>query len=172
MIVVAIMAIVMGMSIPLVRDIKNRGPFRQAIHDVEEVCRTARAQAIMRGSEVSVVFHPVDGTFSVSASAPAPPPRVPEDVDLGVAAMEPAATTTSDGALTSGRFAEGVNIEMLDINMMDYRTMEAAGVRFYPNGTCDELTLIITGPDGAICKIDTEATTGLTTIEFNPSRFK
>ncbi len=32
---------------------------------------------------------------------------------------------------------------MLDINLLEYKDEEIARVRFYPNGTCDELTVIL-----------------------------
>jgi hypothetical protein len=36
-------------------------------------------------------------------------------------------------------------------------------VRFYPNGTCDELTLILASDKGEWKKITTEVTTGIVT---------
>jgi prepilin-type N-terminal cleavage/methylation domain-containing protein len=42
---------------------------------------------------------------------------------------------------------DGVDIAMLDINLLDYGATEEARVRFYPNGTCDELTLVLHSRD-------------------------
>jgi len=36
---------------------------------------------------------------------------------------------------------------MLDINLLDYGASEVARVRFFPNGTCDELTLVLHSGD-------------------------
>ena len=45
----------------------------------------------------------------------------------------------------SAKLADSVIIEMLDINMsgVEYRDAEVARVRFYPNGTCDELRIVL-----------------------------
>jgi hypothetical protein len=42
---------------------------------------------------------------------------------------------------------DNVDIAMLDINLLDYGASEMAGVRFFPNGTCDELTLVLHSGD-------------------------
>jgi len=42
---------------------------------------------------------------------------------------------------------DGVDIAMLDINLLDYGASEEARVRFFPNGTCDELTLVLHSRD-------------------------
>jgi prepilin-type N-terminal cleavage/methylation domain-containing protein len=41
----------------------------------------------------------------------------------------------------------GVEIAMLDINLLDYGASDEARVRFFPNGTCDELTLVLHSRD-------------------------
>ena len=42
---------------------------------------------------------------------------------------------------------DGVDIAMLDINLLDYGASDEARVRFFPNGTCDELTLVLHSRD-------------------------
>ena len=42
---------------------------------------------------------------------------------------------------------DNVDIAMLDINLLDYGAAEAARVHFFPNGTCDELTLVLHSGD-------------------------
>jgi hypothetical protein len=42
---------------------------------------------------------------------------------------------------------DNVDIAMLDINLLDYGASEVAYVRFFPNGTCDELTLVLHSGD-------------------------
>jgi prepilin-type N-terminal cleavage/methylation domain-containing protein len=42
---------------------------------------------------------------------------------------------------------DSVDIAMLDINLLDYGASEVARVRFFPNGTCDELTLVLHSRD-------------------------
>ncbi len=42
---------------------------------------------------------------------------------------------------------DSVDIAMLDINLLDYGASDEARVRFFPNGTCDELTLVLHSRD-------------------------
>jgi prepilin-type N-terminal cleavage/methylation domain-containing protein len=42
---------------------------------------------------------------------------------------------------------DGVDIAMLDINLLDYGASDEARVHFFPNGTCDELTLVLHSRD-------------------------
>jgi hypothetical protein len=48
--------------------------------------------------------------------------------------------------MTSGRFSEPVSIEMLDVDLTEYKDADEVKVWFYPNGVCDELTLILLDP--------------------------
>ena len=45
--------------------------------------------------------------------------------------------------IESTALPDGVDIAMLDINLLDYGAADEARVRFFPNGTCDELTLVL-----------------------------
>ena len=49
---------------------------------------------------------------------------------------------------------------MLDINHQDFSSSDQARVWFYPNGTCDELTLVLHSKD-SWRKISLEYSTGL-----------
>jgi prepilin-type N-terminal cleavage/methylation domain-containing protein len=42
---------------------------------------------------------------------------------------------------------DGVDIAMLDINLLDYGATDEASVHFFPNGTCEELTLVLHSRD-------------------------
>jgi hypothetical protein len=63
---------------------------------------------------------------------------------------------------------------MLDINKLrhDFLNDESARVRFLPNGTCDELTLILLSDRGERREIMLEITTGLATVESDPLKFR
>ena len=50
-------------------------------------------------------------------------------------------------SIGSTALPESVDIAMLDINLLDYGASDEAWVRFYPNGTCDELTLVLHSRD-------------------------
>ncbi len=157
MVVIGIMAIVMTMGIPMVYKIWRKEPMRSALSSVEEVCGNARARAILQNTMTEVVFHPKEGRFEVSGAAAAP--RSEEAASAGPSDVAPA-----PGSGLSGQLSEHVSIDMLDINLTEYRDREEAHVRFYPNGTCDEMTLILRDDENQQRGVTLEITTGLVSI--------
>ena len=67
-------------------------------------------------------------------------------------------------ALNSTHFGDGVVIDMLDVNLTEYKNADEAQVRFFPNGTSDEMTLILHSGD-QYRKISLEVTTGLASLQ-------
>ncbi len=116
MIVVAIMGLVAAMGMPSVIQSLQKEGMRKAISDVQDVLNDARSQAILKGQNASVTFHPVDRRLESSG---------------GKAATLP----------------NGVEFAMLDINQLDFGGADAATVRFFPNGTCDEMVLVLHSSD-------------------------
>jgi hypothetical protein len=51
------------------------------------------------------------------------------------------------------------------VNLTEYKDREAATVRFFPDGTCDELTLVLHDDQTQWKKISSETTTGLISFE-------
>lgn len=158
MVVVAIMGLILATGIPSIYRIWHKEGMRQAVSDVLEVLSHARAQAIFRGSPVDVVFYPLEGRFQVGGA----PPTV-EDSLLLITQPQPAAKSGQ-----SGTFAEDIAIEMLDVNLQEYRESDFVRVRFFPNGMCDEMTLILRSSKNEWRAITLEVTTGLTRVETNP----
>lgn len=159
MIVVALMGIIMTMGVPIVYKVWHRQPMAQAIRDVTEVCSTARRIAILSGHETQVVFHPREGRIEVAGGAPQPKNSPPADFPPPAAA--PAATVASGMvAQLSGR----VSIQALGINLLDYTDAEIARIHFYPNGTCDEMLMILHSTENEQRGISTEVTTGLASV--------
>jgi Tfp pilus assembly protein FimT len=72
----------------------------------------------------------------------------------------------------SAQFANGVTIEMLDVNLREYKDAEVARVRFFKNGTSDEMTLILRSDKGEWRKISLEITTGLALIDSDPNKWR
>jgi prepilin-type N-terminal cleavage/methylation domain-containing protein len=157
MVVVAIMGIVLVMGVPLVYGIIHRAPLNQAVQDIEDVCDNARAHAILSGSATDVIWHPKDRRLETSAGA-----------NPGKEAG-PAATS---GHVTSAQIPDQVGIDMLDVNLIEYRDAEQARVRFYPNGTCDEMTVVLHSTGNEYREISLEVTTGLISIATDPRRFR
>lgn len=149
MMVIGILAIVMTMSVPAIYRVVKREGLRKAVADIVEVCSHARAQAILQSSTVEVVFRPLEGTVSVSGAA-----------------------VTGDRSGRSAQLPENVTLEMLDINFVEYREQEEARARFFPNGMCDELTIILRSDQGEFRMITFEITTGLASVEADPSKWR
>ena len=53
---------------------------------------------------------------------------------------------------------------MLDVNLTEYKDKEFARVRFYPNGTSDEMTIVLQSEKGEFIKISLEITTALASV--------
>ena len=65
-----------------------------------------------------------------------------------------------EGVGKSVQLPDGIEMAMLDINLLDFAESDVARLRFFPNGTCDELVLILHGGD-AWQKISLEYSTSI-----------
>jgi hypothetical protein len=99
-------------------------------------------------------------TLAVLAATNAPAGLAPPDAPANE--TKPASGDAS--ALNSTQFADSITIDMLDVNLLEYKDADEARVRFYPDGTCDEMTLIIHSGD-QYRKITLEVPTGLASVE-------
>jgi prepilin-type N-terminal cleavage/methylation domain-containing protein len=163
MVVVAVMGIILTIGIPSIYQMTRKEGMRKAVSDVWEVCNNARAQAIFRGAPVEVVFHPLERRFAIGSGS-----TMRSEDSPGFIVERPAPQTGSGQA---GQFSEDIYIEMLDINLLEYRESDVARVRFFPNGTSDELTLILRSTRNEWRMISLEVTTGRLSIESDPRRF-
>jgi prepilin-type N-terminal cleavage/methylation domain-containing protein len=164
MVVVAIMAIVMLMSIPFVRSGLRKEALAETMRELEEVCASARRKAILQGSMAEIIIRLKERTFQVAGGSPS----------SGTSeAVSPDATTAPPAhSGESGRIPDDLMVDMIDVNLTEYKDSEEARVRFYPNGTADELTVIAHSERGEYFKMSLEATTGLPSWERDPSKFK
>jgi prepilin-type N-terminal cleavage/methylation domain-containing protein len=151
MMVVAIVGLVMTMGVPAILRAKQQEPMRKAVNDVMEICSHARAQAILHSVTMAVVFHPQSGQVALASVETAGP----------TGDSKPSAGASS---LNSAQFADSITLDMLDINLLEYKDADDARVRFFPNGTSDEMTLILHSGD-QYRKITLEVTTGLASME-------
>jgi len=165
MIVVAIMGIVLTMGVPIFYRMRAEAPLRKGVKDVVEVCSHARALAILQSKATCVVFHPREGNFAVGGG----PASASSDVNAGPVQFH--APSASPGSGLSGQLSDRVVIEMLDVDLTEYKDNDEVKVWFYPNGVCDELTLILFDPSVARDPrrvISLEVTTGLASVELDP----
>jgi hypothetical protein len=114
---------------------------RKALSDVQDVCFSARQQAIFSRQKTSVLFLPQKGEFST----------------------EGASEAARNGKVTSATLPEGVSFAMLDIFRQDYAESEWARVFFYPDGTCDETVIVLAGR-GEQEKITLDYATGIPVV--------
>jgi prepilin-type N-terminal cleavage/methylation domain-containing protein len=164
MIVVGIMGVMMTIGVPIVYKIWHRAPINQAISDTVEVLSNARARAILQGHPVEVIIHPKEGRLEVQGAGGQEASKGPVNASL----------SASPGGGTSARFSDRVLIELLDINKLphDFRDDEQAVVRFFPDGTCDELSLILVSDRNERREVTLEITTSLASVETDPRRFR
>jgi len=164
MIVVAIMGIVLTMGIPMVYQLRHEAPLRKAVRDVIEVCSQARAQAILQSKAVAVVFHPREHRLEIEGAG--------NTKEAGTGAVQ-IGLTPGAGNGTFAKISEDVAIEMLDVDLSEFKDAEQVKVWFYPNGVCDELTLILfdpSAPRDPRRAISWEVTTGLASVETDPRK--
>ncbi|MGA2786723.1 MAG: prepilin-type N-terminal cleavage/methylation domain-containing protein [Verrucomicrobiota bacterium] len=125
MVVVAIIGLIAAMSVPSILQTFRKEGMRKAVSDIMDLCSDARTQAIYSGQPAQIVFYPAEKRMELAGasagSSPAPPTKGARSVTL------PA----------------DVDIAMLDIEMIDRGGQEKTWVNFNPNGTCEELTLVL-----------------------------
>jgi prepilin-type N-terminal cleavage/methylation domain-containing protein len=158
MVVVALMGLILAMGIPSIYHIWKKEGMRQSVSDVVEVLSNARAQAILRGSQTEVVFYPVDRRFEIGGGSVSRLPRLEAEMENLEKPPPP------PGSGQAGQFSPDVMIDMLDVNLSEYRESEFVRVRFFPNGTSDEMTLILRSSKNEQRGITLEITTGLASV--------
>jgi type II secretion system protein H len=153
MVVVAIIGLIATIAIPNIYQIARKEGMRRAATDMKDVLTNARAQAILTGKEVQVKFHPLDGQFEVTSGSTSPA----EETSPGA----PTATAPPPSKTTSATLPPDVSFGMLQVNLLNYRESDWTRVRFFPNGTSDELRLVLMSDKGDVRGIELEPTTGL-----------
>lgn len=166
MIVVAILGIVMTMSIPAFSQLRRKADLRQAVADIVEVCSTARAHAILAGRTVELWIRPREKHFLVMTGTGGSADG-PETVELPPpsAARLPSGPEAEARSGLWARLPDSVSLEMVDVNFVEFKDAELARVRFFPNGTCDELTVVLRSDRNEYRKISLEVTTALAQVE-------
>jgi type II secretion system protein H len=141
MVVVAIMGIILAAGVPSLYGFLHKSGIRKTTSDIVDTCQSARAAAIMSGSPTDLVFHPKDGTCEAAGAGGG-----------------------GYGAWAHSAKIENCTIEMLDVNLEECKDYDTVKVRFFPNGTSDEMTLILRGENNEWRKISLEITTALATV--------
>jgi prepilin-type N-terminal cleavage/methylation domain-containing protein len=164
MVVVAILAVVMTMAIPSIYQIMHKDSLRAAVSDVMEMCSHARAYAILNGVQTGLRIRPGDRQLDVVLMSGGGNPHD----SMG----ERGTVATGSAGIAPVRLPDSVRFEMVDVNFIEYKDQEVAIARFYPNGTSDEMTILLLSDQGEARKISLEVVTALADLETDPSKFK
>ena len=137
MVVVAIIGLIFLMGIPAIREATHREAMSQAIRDMAEACKDARARAILGSKPAELRIFPHSGRIEIGdvSSAPA--------VDDASAGSAPGKSVPG----FSGQLSDHLTIEKLYVNFFEFQEAEVARVRFYPNGTSDEFLMVLHSSD-------------------------
>lgn len=143
MVVVAIMGIILAAGIPSLYGFLHKSGIRKTLSDVQDTCRSARQKAIMSGNTAELIIHPREGTMEVAGGA----------------------ANGYSGWAASAKI-EGTKLQAIKINNSheDLSQADELHVRFFPNGTCDEMILIFAAEDNSMKGVSLEITTALPTI--------
>jgi prepilin-type N-terminal cleavage/methylation domain-containing protein len=163
MVVVGVMAIVLSMGVPTIYRMWHRESLRRVTNEIQDIFIMARARAILQGVPTEVVIHPAERRLEIVSGSWAGAGGGEPALDAApVAAMEQRPTLYGTGS--SFTFSDRIAIVMLDVNLLEYSDAEVARVRFFPNGTCDEMVLVLESDERAQSGIMLEITTGIASI--------
>ncbi len=183
LVVVAIMGIVMTISVPFMNSaINGNKGMTGAVKGVQEASKFARDWAILQQTPHELRIRPAEGVFEVSASSSAGDGMI--GGGMGNSGFSPSVegkewrmggkqSGGGGGGSFTMRLPDGVVIEGLGVNGEDWTEDEVARVRFYPNGTCDEMSVVLYEAESGLRRnIYLEVVTGLSDIETDPNKFK
>ena len=182
MIVCAIIGAVLTIAIPTIYRHFHPASMVGTVRSLVEACSHARAHAILSGTAHELVIRPGDRNFSVSqaaAESSVTQVRGPDRLesksvsgeDWRMEERESSSAGSSGGGVFNGKIGENIRIELLDVNFVEYKEAEVARVKFYPNGTCDEFTIVLHGENDEWRKITLEVVTGLPDVSSDPTKW-
>lgn len=176
MVAVGIAAVIMTIAIPRLYQNMDQDSMRKAASDVMEACSHARARAILDATVMELRIRPQDRRFSVAPGTPAPSMeeemRGPRTFMFHGDEMVERTPRASGAAAFSVKLSNSILIEGLGVNGEDWTEDEEARVRFYPNGTCDEMSIVLLSDKGERRNIFLEVVTGLAEFEVDPLKFR
>ena len=158
MVVVAVMGVIIGISIPSFRSFLKKAPLEQAISDVEGMCRQARSDAIINKRTMELVLNDVEESLILRSAA------------RTVMGVNPE-TGGEANLVEQGEVLERVELAV-DLQILEPVDEEFVGqlkLRFYPNGTAEPVDLRVTdGGESYILSLD--PVTGKPTVVNEDSR--
>jgi len=86
--------------------------------------------------------------------------------------INPNSRTFSAPGRSSVTFPERFQIELLGVNFVELQDADSAPVRFFPNGTCDEFTIIIRSDRNEHRIITLDVVTSLPDVDTDESKVR
>lgn len=185
MVVVGIIGVIMTIAVPSIYRQLNPDSMQKAVKDIMEACNNARAYAILNGSDTDLVIHLADKRIEVvpgssSSSAPstvaAPENRLSSQSVSGeewrMADRPKGGNANAAQGPISVKLSDKIIIEALLANGEDATESETARVRFYANGTCDEMNLVLLSDQGENRQIWLDVVTAQADFEVDKAKFR
>jgi len=166
MVVIAILGVVLAMGVPpIFRAMKKEG-MRAALSDVLEACQQARSAAILSGTMMELQILPEDRVFRViPGGQPRQDPSEELLAEVAAAVRPEAAPAPAVTPSFSVQLPDSVWIELLDVNFVELKDAGDVRVRFHPNGTSDEFTVVLRSANAEFRQISLEVTTALPDVK-------
>ena len=152
MVVLAVLGLIIGISIPSFRSFFKKAPLEQAISDVEGMCRQARSDAIINKRTMELVLNDSEESVVLRSAA------------RTVMGVDPE-TGGEANLVEQGEVLDRVELaaDLQIIEPLDEDFVGLLELRFYPNGTAEPVDLRVTdGNEAYILSLD--PVTGHTTV--------
>ena len=169
MVVVGILSIVLAMGVPAFVRVLTKETLRQATSDLQDGLAHARAQAILQGSPTEFILNSADGSMSVrlapeTVAGPAgAPPHLPASAETPLATDSGVSANGSMPAF-SAKLHPDIAVALVELNLRSQMDQQEVRVRFHPNGTSDDFTIVIESPAG-MRKVFLDPITGRSDME-------
>lgn len=166
MIVVGIIAVIMTIAIPSVYQQMQKDSMRQAVADLSEACSQARARAILNGVATEVHIRPGDRSISANEAGGSATPSFGKSSFSFEGDEFVEHRSGGGGSIFSAKLSDHIIIEFIGVNLIsDLQELNDVSCMFYPNGTSDELVVLLRSDQGEVRKITTEVVTGIADVE-------
>ena len=166
MVAVGIIAIIMSIAIPSVYQQMHKDSMRQAVADLSEACSQARARAILNGVPTELRIRPAARSINAVEGSGSATPSFGKSTYSFEGEEFVEHRSGGGGAIFSATLSDHIFIEFIGVNLVpDLQQLDEVSCSFYPNGTSDELVILIRSDRGEIRKITTEVVTGVADVE-------
>lgn len=163
MVAIGIIAIIMAIGIPSIYRQMHKDSIRQAVADVMEACNQARGRAVLDGVVAELKIRPADRTITVVAGSAPGNSTGSSAIDTTEAAEHRGGGAT----IFSATISDHILIEFIGVNLIpDLQLADEVSCLFYPNGTSDELVVLLRSDLGEVRQITTEVVTGIPDVEM------